>query len=261
MTDGPSASLYGAVRAATKASTAEHRVTGRFVGKVVDAYDGDTCRVAIAFPALDGGEAPAGRAGAAAAGAEPVVEFLKVRMLGYDAPEMRKGGGLDPVPYGREVKAVLHALVLGRMVVLDIPEPDKADPYGRVLARMYAVARGAAIRVPYFAPPPPGCWAGLRRACCCRGGAGGAPAAASIAATDGATSAPGVVAVTVRRRAVYVPVTVDVPEGYALDDEGLEALLDVNQWMVDNAGVKTYDGATARPAWTADELEFGYGLR
>lgn len=198
---------YAAVRGASKETTKRHQITGRHIGKVVDAYDGDTCRVAIAIPTWD-------RRGDA-----PVVEYLNVRMLGYDTPEMKQ----QQLPYGREVKAVFHALVLDKVVVLDIPVPEKPDPYGRVLAHMYALERGVI----------------------------------NDAGTGSTSGARGTVTLEVRKREVAVPITVDAPSGYATDDAGLSSLIHVNQWMIDNARVKGYDGKAARGEWTLDELENG----
>lgn len=227
-----SARAYEAIHGAEKATVQKHQITGRHLGKVVDAYDGDTCRVAIAIPTYD---------------TEPLVEFIHVRMLGYDAPEMKK----EQLAYGREVKAVFHALVLGKVVVIDIPVPKKPDPYGRTLARMYAVERGAMFQL--SPPPSTGCWRGIaNRLCCCSSGG-----TVAIRASDGTSSEPGTTSATVRDKEVYVPVTVDVPAEYSLDDESLSALLDVNQWMIANARVKEYDGKTSRGDWTAEELKNG----
>lgn len=211
---------YAAVHEASKDSTARHQITGRHIGKVIDAYDGDTCRVAIALPTWGGA---------------PVVEYLNVRMLGYDSPEMKKA----QLTYGREVKAVFHAFVLDTIVVLDIPVPEKPDPYGRVLAHMYALERGAphpSSPLPY---QPPG------------------PGALNGAGTDSTLGTRGTVALEVRKQAVNVPVTVDVPSDCVLDDASLARLTHVNAWMVANAHVKEYGGGAARTDWSADEIEHG----
>lgn len=112
---------YDLLGAATKESTPPRQLTGRLLGKVISVYDGDTCRVAVVTP-----------------GRPPRAEYVTVRMLGYDSPEMRKTGGLDHAPYGKEVRDALRALVLGKIVVLEIPPLAKSDPYGRVLGRLFA---------------------------------------------------------------------------------------------------------------------------
>ena len=121
------AEAYAAVQRATKESATLHRLSGRHFGKVIDAYDGDTCRVAVAVPTV-------GRTGAV----EYADRYVNVRMLGYDAPEMKKeqrrAGGL--------VKKLLHRLVLGKIVVLEAPSGGKPDPYGRVLGRLYVGGGG-----------------------------------------------------------------------------------------------------------------------
>jgi endonuclease YncB( thermonuclease family) len=117
-----------ALRAATAATTPRHAIAGRFVGKVLKTYDGDTCHVAFLAPA------------APAAGRR--IEYVPVRLLGYDAPEMRKTKGLDHRPYGEEVRAALRALVDGKLVVVEIPPTERPDPYGRSLGRLFAARAG-----------------------------------------------------------------------------------------------------------------------
>lgn len=220
-------SAYSALQRATKDSTPRHQITGRFVGKVVDAYDGDTCRVAIPIATFSG---------------EPKIEYLQVRMLGYDSPEMKKVKGLDHKPYGTEVKAVFNVLVLEKFVVIDIPVPDKPDPYGRILGHLYVAKRGDQVQVAREAS----CLATLL---CCPTGP------QTMTLTDGETSEPGTETVTVRNRDVDVPITADIPEGYSASD--IDSLLHVNQWMIDNARVKAYNGEGARPVWTAAEIRDG----
>lgn len=220
-------SAYVSLQGATKESTPKHQITGRFIGKVVDAYDGDTCRVAIPIPTFSG---------------EPEIEYLQVRMLGYDAPEMKKSKGLDHKPYGTEVKAIFHALVLDKIVVIDIPEPDKPDPYGRILAHLYVAKRGNQVQV----ARSPSCWSALT---CCPSGP------RTIVLTDDESSDPGSETKVVRGRDVDVPITVDIPDGFS--EENIDSLLHVNQWMVDNARVKAYNGEGARPNWTVAELRDG----
>lgn len=243
---------YAAIRDAEKDTTPVFQVLGRHIGKVVDAYDGDTCRVAIAAPSW-GREDPA-----------DAVRYLNVRMLGYDAPEMKK----EQLPYGREVKAVFHALVLNKVVIIDIPvpgepdpygraAPDRPDPYGRVLGHMYVAPRGATLSLPRAADPPPR--GRLRRLMARLGRRRPERGAleAVVLADDEGVDAPGAADVVVRKQAVQVPITVDIPDGCVADDDTLAGLLHVNQWMIDHGRVKSYDGKTGRADWTADELENG----
>jgi len=114
--------------AADKASTLKHMITGIHVGKIIDVYDGDTCRLALVFPDLQ----------------NPTTfkcEYIQIRMLGYDAPEMKKAHRV----FGLEVRDVLRSLILDRIVIAELPHPStltskRADPYGRVLGRLYTTS-------------------------------------------------------------------------------------------------------------------------
>ena len=86
--------------------------------KVVDVYDGDTCKVVFAMGA----------------------GFYKfaVRMLGYNTHEMKQKKD-DPNAATNKASAVaardyLRNLVLGRRVFIQCQEQDK---YGRILGRLY----------------------------------------------------------------------------------------------------------------------------
>ena len=86
--------------------------------KVVDVYDGDTCKVCFS---MDTG-------------------FYKfpVRMLGYNSHEMKQKKD-DPNAATNKASAVaardyLRSLVLGRRVFIQCHEQDK---YGRILGRLY----------------------------------------------------------------------------------------------------------------------------
>ena len=86
--------------------------------KVVDVYDGDTCKVCFS---MDTG-------------------FYKfpVRMLGYNTHEMKQKKD-DPNAATNKASAVaardyLRSLVLGRRVFIQCHEQDK---YGRILGRLY----------------------------------------------------------------------------------------------------------------------------
>jgi endonuclease YncB( thermonuclease family) len=124
------------------------------LGKVVDAYDGDTCRVAFHPP------------GAFSAPGGPRVDYIQVRMLGYDAPEMKKTKGLAHRPYGEEVRNAFRALVLHKIVAVAVSEEER-DPYGRALAHLYVAAspsgpersveiRGQRVAIPATADVPLG---------------------------------------------------------------------------------------------------------
>jgi endonuclease YncB( thermonuclease family) len=169
---------YAALRAATKDGTEAFQPSGFVMGQIVDVYDGDTCRLAIIAPKMGIGDAEGATA----------VQYLRIRALGYDAPEMK----LAHRPYGLEVKAVLEGLVLHRIVVAYIPTPkedahgyavpEKPDPYGRTLAHLFVAPLGARLprpRAPPYAaarglppPAPPAArgvaeWAGDVCACLC----------------------------------------------------------------------------------------------
>lgn len=86
--------------------------------KVVDVYDGDTCKVCFAMGA----------------------GFYKfnVRMLGYNTHEMKQKRG-DPNAATNKAAATaardyLRSLVLGKRVFIQCQEQDK---YGRILGRIY----------------------------------------------------------------------------------------------------------------------------
>lgn len=206
---------YHALLAATRENTERFALKGVHAGKVVSAHDGDTCRVALA--------GVGGRKG-------PPVAYVNVRLLGYDAPEMKK----EQLAYGKEVKAVLETLVLGKLVFLDIPETKRPDPYGRVLAHVHVLRKGGGRRKGLasrlgLAPPAPGGGQGVLR--------------------------------RVRQSAVRVPETESMGfRCFRRRCTGAPGLLHVNEWMIQNAGVKPYDGSQARTAWSPEELRTGYGL-
>jgi micrococcal nuclease len=88
--------------------------------RVVRVIDGDTIEVSI-----DGTEED-------------------VRYIGVDTPETVKPG--EPVEcYGPQASAANHRLVEGRMVRL-VFDRERRDVYGRLLAYVYARARGATGR-------------------------------------------------------------------------------------------------------------------
>jgi len=206
---------YELISGAERASTPKHKICGAMLGKVIKVHDGDTCWVAVLLP---------GRA-------RP--EYLRVRMLGYDAPEL-KGKSLD---YAKEVRDVLRKLILGKVVLLAIPPDEKDDPYGRTLGHIYVMPRDAparAIRASRF--------------CCFGLGSVDAP-------TPPGPDAKEAERVTVRGRKVEVPPTISIPGNATV---AIGDMLCVNVWMADHSGSKPYDGKKGRPEWTDGELERGY---
>jgi endonuclease YncB( thermonuclease family) len=88
---------------------------GRVVyAKVVDVYDGDTCKINMF---LHG----------------DVLKRFTVRMMGYDSPEMKTKDTTEK-KFGIRSKTVLTKLVLNKVVKLECLEFDK---YGRILGRIY----------------------------------------------------------------------------------------------------------------------------
>lgn len=220
---------YATLRGATMENTPLFQLAGCFVGKVIDAYDGDTCKLAVAIPGSG-------------------IRHLVIRMLGYDAPEMKTVSGVDHKPYGREVKAVFAHLVLGKMVLAVIPEikkPDRPDPYGRVLAYLYVATRGSFIKYDEITSSP-SCFL---LACCARPRTDG-----EVIADDNSADVE-TKSFTIRGAAVTVPSTGHVPE--FCEESHVEQLLQVNQWMVDHGRCKPYGGKGKRPGYTADEIKNG----
>jgi endonuclease YncB( thermonuclease family) len=90
-------------------------LAGRTVyAKVVDVYDGDTCKINMF---LHG----------------DVLKKFTVRMMGYDSPEMRTKDATEK-KFGLRSKNILSTLVLNKVVKLECLEFDK---YGRILGRIY----------------------------------------------------------------------------------------------------------------------------
>lgn len=259
------AAAYAALQRATKESTGPWQAEGFYLGRIIDVYDGDTCRLAVLAPCLQGGP--------------PAVRFLRIRVLGYDAPEMKK----DHRPYGLEVKAVLSGLVLGRLVVAYVPVPredaahgypvpDRSDPYGRTLAHLFVAPAPSSV--------PPGASRSGRSggggaaarggaSCCgCWPGRSGRPGRASSEPPAGEHQEGGgpfphpgstpASEVMVRGRPVALPATYDVPPEIRGGFAPLGELLWVNGWMVGHARVKPYDGKAARAGYTDAELAHGY---
>lgn len=135
---------HEALAAATKKTTPLFSISGSFLGKVIDVYDGDTCRLAFIAPRRPGEEKKKKKKNPLAAlfsREKPSVAYLPVRLKGYDAPEMRSG---DPAEKAAAAGArdALRALLLGKVVAcVAEARPDK---YGRTLADLFAapVVRG-----------------------------------------------------------------------------------------------------------------------
>lgn len=125
----------------------------------------------------------------------------------------------DHRPFGIEVRDVLRRLVLDRLVVLEVPVPKKDDPYGRVLGRLY-------VRPVQ-----------------------GAAAAAFLGGGE---------EITVRGHPVAVPPVHDLPSA-RVPPEYPNRMLCVNDWLLTNTPIVAYGGEGARPGYSAEELEKGYG--
>lgn len=84
------------------------------LAKVIDVYDGDTCKVNIY---LHG----------------DTLKQFTIRMNGYDCPELRTKNALEK-KYAVHSKSILQRLILDKVVKLECLEFDK---YGRILGRIY----------------------------------------------------------------------------------------------------------------------------
>lgn len=86
--------------------------TGKHKGKITDCYDGDTCHAVIPFNGK--------------------LTKIRVRMLGYNCPEIR-----DKDPEKKEeakvAKKIFSDMVLNKIVNLECGDFDK---YGRVLGKI-----------------------------------------------------------------------------------------------------------------------------
>lgn len=105
------------LRSATK--TTDHTMRGeQYVGKVVDVYDGDTIRVVVIH--------------------NEIRAQYKVRMYGYDSPEMKPGKTTPNrqalVEAANAAKSALDDRIGGCLVYVVFGAYDK---YGRVLANIY----------------------------------------------------------------------------------------------------------------------------
>lgn len=98
----------------TKDNTSLFTLKGKtFIAKCIDVYDGDSITVIFKF----NGE----------------YQQFKVRMLGYDSPELRTKNQNEK-EYALEAKRVLSDQILNRTFKLECSEFDK---YGRLLGVVY----------------------------------------------------------------------------------------------------------------------------
>jgi len=87
----------------------------RKIAKVVDVYDGDSITVIFKFNGN--------------------FQKFKIRMEGYDSPEMRSKDLLEK-EYAQKAKQALSDLILNQLVRL---ECGKSDKYGRILGKVYTL--------------------------------------------------------------------------------------------------------------------------
>jgi endonuclease YncB( thermonuclease family) len=98
----------------TSMNTPEFSLKGiNTIGKVVDVYDGDTCKVVIEY--------------------KNTMNRFDIRLRGYDSPEIRTSDLLEK-EYALATKNILQKLILNKIVIVKFAEYDK---YGRVLGDIY----------------------------------------------------------------------------------------------------------------------------
>ena len=84
-------------------------------GKVIDVYDGDTCKVNLLLK-------------------DTITQFT-IRMMGYDCPEM-KTKNTNEKHFAMRSKQIMSHLVFEKMVKVECLDFDK---YGRLLANLYCI--------------------------------------------------------------------------------------------------------------------------
>ena len=98
-------------------------------GKIVDVYDGDTCKAAVKI--------------------NGVYQIISIRCYGYDSPEMKpplkNEDREQEIKAAKLAKTALEELVLGRIVKLYF---GKLDKYGRFLATIYT--KPTSSRISFF---------------------------------------------------------------------------------------------------------------
>ena len=99
---------------ATKENTKLFSLAGnKYVAKCIDVYDGDSITVVFKFNGK--------------------YQQFKIRMMGYDTPEIRSKN-LEEKEYGKRAKKALEDKILNKIINLECHEFDK---YGRLLATVY----------------------------------------------------------------------------------------------------------------------------
>lgn len=95
-----------------------YKIVGRYNAKVVDVYDGDTITVSIIN--------------------NFTIQKHKLRMLGYDSPEMKPRLNIpnraEEIEKAKQAKNFLNNLILNKVVLADINGFDK---YGRLLGTIF----------------------------------------------------------------------------------------------------------------------------
>jgi endonuclease YncB( thermonuclease family) len=96
-----------------------YKITGKYICKVVDVYDGDTATISLINNCQ--------------------IQKLKLRMYGYDSPELKprldKVNRDEEIKKAKEAKQFLSDLVLDKICTVDTRGFDK---YGRLLGTLYA---------------------------------------------------------------------------------------------------------------------------
>lgn len=86
----------------------------KLFAKVVDVYDGDTCKVNLFLH-------------------DCLLKKFTIRMIGYDSPELRTKNPIEK-KYGHRSKDVIVKLIADKIVKLECLDFDK---YGRILGQIY----------------------------------------------------------------------------------------------------------------------------
>mgnify|MGYP006076607521 CR=1 FL=1 len=106
----------------TKDTTSYYQFNNKkFYCKVIDIYDGDTITIAVQL--------------------NKKIYKYKVRMYGYDSPEMKprlNNPDRDAIIIqAKKAKSVISELILNKIVVIHI-QPQTWDKYGRLLGTIYS---------------------------------------------------------------------------------------------------------------------------
>ena len=84
------------------------------LAKVIDVYDGDTCKVNLYLHDND-------------------LKQFTIRMMGYDCPELRTKNATEK-KFGYRSKEIMQKLILDKLIKLECLDFDK---YGRILGQIY----------------------------------------------------------------------------------------------------------------------------